>query len=196
MSGARAVFLDRDGTLLSTDTHLGDPGLIALVPGAADALRRLGEAGWLRFVVSNQSGVARRLFTEEMYRRVEAAFLDAVRAQGGGLEGIYVCHHLPEASDTRYAVACDCRKPKPGMILRAAEEHGIDLVRSVLVGDALRDLDAGRNAGVSACVLVRTGKGRNSERQARALGIADAVLDSVADLPAWLAARDAAKGAP
>jgi D-glycero-D-manno-heptose 1,7-bisphosphate phosphatase len=186
----RAVFLDRDGTLLSTDTHLGDPGLIALVPGAAEALRRIGEAGWQRIVVSNQSGVARRLFTEEMYRRVEAAFLEALRRAGGDVEAIYVCHHLPEAADTRYAADCDCRKPKPGMILRAAREHGIDLARSVLVGDALRDLDAGRNAAVGACLLVRTGKGRASEPMARGMGIADAVIDSVADLPAWLAARD------
>jgi D-glycero-D-manno-heptose 1,7-bisphosphate phosphatase len=185
----RAVFLDRDGTLLSTDSHLGDPGLIALVPGAAEALGRLGRAGWLRIVVSNQSGVARRLFTEERYRQVEEAFLAALRKAGGDLEGIYVCHHLPEAADTRYAVDCDCRKPKPGMILRAASERGIDLVRSVLVGDALRDLDAGRNAGVGACVLVRTGKGRASESMARGMGIVDEVLDSIADLPAWLERR-------
>jgi D-glycero-D-manno-heptose 1,7-bisphosphate phosphatase len=182
----RAVFLDRDGTLLSTDSHLGDPGLVALVPGAADALRRIGEAGWLRVVVSNQSGVARRLFSEEQYRLVEAAFLERVRAEGGGIDAIYVCHHLPEAADTRYAAVCDCRKPRPGMILRAAAEHGIDVAASAMVGDSLRDLDAGRNARVGACVLVRTGKGRASESIARGLGTADAVIDSLRDLPAWL----------
>ena len=186
----RAVFLDRDGTLLATDDHLGDPGLVALVPGAAAALKALGDAGWARIVVSNQSGVARRLFTEEQYRLVEAAFLGAIRAAGGDLEAILVCHHLPEAADTRWAKDCDCRKPRPGMILRAAAEHGVDLRRSVLVGDALRDLDAGRNAGVGACVLVRTGKGRASEGMALGMGLADAVLDSVADLPARLARGD------
>ncbi len=185
----RAVFLDRDGTLLSTDSHLGDPGLIALVPGAAEALGRIGRAGWLRIVVSNQSGVARRLFTEERYKQVEEAFLDALRKAGGDLEAIYVCHHLPEAADTRYAKDCDCRKPRPGMILRAAQEKGIDLSKSVLAGDALRDLDAGRNAGVGACVLVRTGKGRASEPMAKSMGIADAVLNSIADLPEWLESR-------
>ncbi len=185
----RAVFLDRDGTLLSTDSHLGDPGLIAFVPGAAEALGRIGRAGWLRIVVSNQSGVARRLFTEERYKQVEEAFLAALRSGGGDLDAIYVCHHLPEAADTRFALDCDCRKPKPGMIVRAASEHGIDLSRSVLVGDALRDLDAGRNAGVGACVLVRTGKGRGSESMARGMGIVDEVLDTIADLPAWLERR-------
>ena len=121
--GRRAILLDRDGTLLSTDEHLGDPGLVALVPGAADALRALGARGWLRVVVTNQSGVARRFFTEERYREVEAAFLAAIRAGGGDLEAIYVCHHLPEAADIRWAKDCDCRKPRPGMILRAAAEH-------------------------------------------------------------------------
>jgi D-glycero-D-manno-heptose 1,7-bisphosphate phosphatase len=188
--GRRAVLLDRDGTLLSTDRHLGDPGLVALVPGAAEALRLLGERGWARVVVSNQSGVARRLFTEEQYRLVEAAFLAALRRAGADLEGILVCHHLPEAADTRWAKDCDCRKPRPGLLLRAAAAHGLDLGRSVMVGDALRDLDAGRNAGVGACVLVRTGKGRASESMAAGMGLADAVLDSVADLPAWLEARE------
>jgi D-glycero-D-manno-heptose 1,7-bisphosphate phosphatase len=187
--GRRAVFLDRDGTLLATDQHLGDPGLVVLVPGAAAALRTLGERGWLRVVVSNQSGVARRLFTEEQYRLVEAAFLAEVRRAGGDLEAILVCHHLPEAADTRWAKDCDCRKPRPGMILRAAAEHGIEVGRSVMVGDSLRDLDAGRNAGVGACVLVRTGKGRASEGMALGMGLADGVLETVADLPAWLEAR-------
>jgi len=185
----RAVFLDRDGTLLATDQHLGDPGLVALVPGAAEALGTLGEMGWLRIVVSNQSGVARRLFTEEQYRLVEAAFLSTLRRGGGDLEQILVCHHLPEAADTRWAKDCDCRKPRPGMILRAAAEHGVDLARSVMVGDALRDLDAGRNAKVGACVLVRTGKGRASESMAVGMRLADAVIDSIADLPKWLASR-------
>jgi len=187
--GRRAVFLDRDGTLLATDQHLGDPGMVALVPGAAEALRALGGKGWLRVVVSNQSGVARRLFPEEQYRLVEEAFLAALRRAGGDLEAIYVCHHLPEAADTRWAKDCDCRKPRPGMILRASAEHGIDLRRSVMVGDALRDLDAGRNAGVGACVLVRTGKGRASEGMALGMKLADAVIESVADLPAWLEGR-------
>jgi D-glycero-D-manno-heptose 1,7-bisphosphate phosphatase len=185
------VFFDRDGTLLATDQHLGDPGLVALVPGAAEALGALGAEGWLRIVVSNQSGVARRIFTEEQYRQVEAAFLSALRRGGGDLEAILVCHHLPEAADTRWAKDCDCRKPRPGLILRAAAEHGVDLGRSVLVGDALRDLDAGRNAGVGACVLVRTGKGRASEGIALGMRLADAVIDSVADLPKWLESRGA-----
>jgi D-glycero-D-manno-heptose 1,7-bisphosphate phosphatase len=191
VSGAprRAAFLDRDGTLLATDEHLGDPARVALVPGAAGALARLGRAGLLRVVVSNQSGVARGLFDEARYRLVEEAFLAALRREGGDVDAVYVCHHLPGAAVPRWAEDCDCRKPKPGMILRAAAEHGIDLARSVVVGDAPRDLEAGRAAGAGSCVLVRTGKGRASEAAARKVGLADAVLDSVAELPEWLEGR-------
>lgn len=190
----RAVFLDRDGTLLRTDEHLGDPARVALVPGAAAALAALGRAGWLRIVVSNQSGVARGIFTEERYREVEAAFLAALRREGGEVDEVRVCHHLPGAADPRWAKECDCRKPRPGMILAAAAAHGIDLARSVAAGDALRDLEAGRNAGVGACVLVRTGKGRASESMALGRGLADGVVDSIADLPAWIVSRDVGTG--
>jgi D-glycero-D-manno-heptose 1,7-bisphosphate phosphatase len=185
----KAVFLDRDGTLVDCDGYLGDPAGVRLLPGAAEALGAIGRAGWLRIVVSNQSGVARGLFTEEQYRRVEGAVLAAVRAGGGDLDAVLVCHHLPGASDPRWAAVCECRKPRPGLLLRAAAERGIDLGASVMVGDALRDLEAGRAAGVGACVLVRTGKGGDTEPVARSLGLLDAAVHSVADLPAWLESR-------
>jgi D-glycero-D-manno-heptose 1,7-bisphosphate phosphatase len=185
----KAVFLDRDGTLIEGDGYLGDPAGVRLLPGVAEALGKLGRAGWLRVVVSNQSGVARGLFSEEQYRAVEAAVLAAVRAAGGDIDAVFVCHHLPEAAVPRWALVCECRKPRPGLLLRAAAEKGIDLKASVMVGDALRDLEAGRAAGAGACVLVRTGKGRDTEPVAMSLGLADAAIHSVADLPAWLESR-------
>jgi len=185
----KAVFLDRDGTLIEGDGYLGNPADVRLLPGVGEALGAVGRAGWLRIVVSNQSGVARKLFTVEQYGRVEAAVLSSVRAEGGDVDAVYVCHHLPEAADPHWALVCECRKPRPGLLLRAAAERGIDLKSSVMVGDALRDLEAGRAAGVGACVLVRTGKGRDTEPVARSLGLLDAAIHSVADLPAWLAAR-------
>ena len=183
------MFLDRDGTLLATDDFLGDPAGVVLVPGAGEALRRLGTIGYQRIVVSNQSGVARGLFTEEAYGRVEAAVLAAVRAADGEIEGSYACFHLPGAADPRYAKECDCRKPRPGLLVRAARERGVTLNRSVAVGDAVRDLEAGRAAGCGLCVLVRTGKGAASEPEAVARGLADGVVDSLTDLPGWLADR-------
>ncbi len=189
VTSRRAVLLDRDGTLLATDDFLGDPAGVVLVPGAGEALARLGTIGYQRIVASNQSGVARGLFTEEDHGRVEAAVLAAVRAAGGDLEASYACFHLPEAADPRYAKECDCRKPRPGLLVRAARERGITLTRSVVVGDAIRDLEAGRAAGCGLCVLVRTGKGAASEAEALARGLADGVVDSLADLPGWLAER-------
>lgn len=189
MSGKRAVLLDRDGTILDQDGYLGDPAGVRLLPGAAAALKALAAAGWERIVVSNQSGVARGLFTVEQYARVEEAVRAALRGEGADLDAVYVCHHLPGAPDLRWSVACDCRKPRPGLLLRAAAERGIDLARSVLVGDAARDIEAGRAAGAAASVLVRTGKGRATERLLAGDAAPDAVLDSLADLPAWLAVR-------
>ncbi len=187
--GRRAVLLDRDGTLLDQDGYLGDPAGVRLLPGAAAALAALGAAGWERVVVTNQSGVARGLFSGEQYRRVEDAVLAAVRAAGGDLEGTFACFHLPAGTVPAFAVACDCRKPAPGLLLRAARERGLDLAGSVAVGDAPRDLEAARAAGCGLAVLVRTGKGRAAEAEVRDRGLADAVLDDLAALPPWLAAR-------
>ena len=182
----RAVFLDRDGTLLDCDGYLGDPAGVRLLPGVGPALAAVAALGYERIVVSNQSGVARGLFTEREYLTVEAAFVAAVEEAGGGIEGVYVCQHLPGASLMKWSITCDCRKPEPGLLLRAARERGIDCARSISVGDMGRDVVAGRRAGVEASLLVRTGKGRAEEPGLDGLCAPDAVIDSVADLPAWL----------
>ena len=189
MKAKRAVLLDRDGTIIDQDGYLGDPAGVRLLPGAAAALKAVGAAGWERIVVSNQSGVARGLFTVEQYAKVEEAVRGALRREGADLEAVHVCHHLPGAPDLRWSLVCDCRKPKPGLLLRAAKERGLDLSRSVLVGAPARDIEAGRAAGVAACVLVRTGKGLATERLLTGTEAPDAVLDSLAALPAWLEAR-------
>jgi len=182
----RAVFLDRDGTLLDNDGYLGDPAGVRLYPGVSAALREIGLRGWERIVVTNQSGVARGLFTEQDYRTVEAAFLEALEWEGGGAEAVYVCHHLPGASVAKWSVHCECRKPAPGLFLRAAKARGLDLAGSVSVGDMGRDIEAGRAAGVGKNLLVRTGKGRAEEPGLVGPAAPDAVLESIADLPAWL----------
>ncbi len=179
----RAVFLDRDGTLIEGEGYLGDPAGVRAIPGAREAVSLAAERGWLRLVVTNQSGVARGYFSTDDYAAVESA----VEAAVGPLDGSYACFHLPAGSVAPWNVACDCRKPLPGMLLRAAAEWDVDLAGSLLAGDDLRDLEAGRAAGVTP-VLVRTGKGaRNEPRLAEAgLGdvrVVDSVLDLVRDLP-------------
>ena len=137
MSGRPAVFLDRDGTLIEDRHYLRDPNLVHLLPGAADAVRRLDRAGWPVVVVTNQSGIARGLLTEADYQATARRLQELLAAAGAQLAGHYHCPHLPEISGP-----CECRKPGPLLYRRAAEELGLDLTRSWWVGDRLRDVAA------------------------------------------------------
>jgi histidinol-phosphate phosphatase family protein len=149
----RAAFLDKDGTLVVDVPYNADPNKIVLMDGALDGLRALHEAGYLLIVVSNQSGVARGYFEEAALDAVEARLRALLDAAGIPLAGFYACPHHPDGLVTRYAVACECRKPAPGLLQRAADEHGIDLERSWLVGDILHDVEAGSRAGCRTILL-------------------------------------------
>jgi len=140
-----AVFLDRDGTLIEDTHYPRDPRRVRLLPGAAEALRELGRRGFLLVVVSNQSGLGRGLVTAEEARAVAARVEECLRAGGAGVHASYYCPHAPWDG-------CRCRKPSPGMLLRASAELGIDLPRSFLVGDKASDVEAGRRAG---CYTIR-----------------------------------------
>jgi len=140
-----AFFVDRDDTLIRNVPYNTDPNTVDLVPGAARALPWLREAGIPVFVVSNQSGIAQGLQSEDEVRAVNERLRTLLRAAGAEVQGMYYCPHHPE-----HTGPCDCRKPEPGMLLRAAREHGIDLGASLMVGNAARDLEAGRRAGTAA----------------------------------------------
>jgi len=148
-----AVFLDKDGTLVVDVPYNVEPGRIRLTPGAVEGLQALHAAGYLLIVVSNQSGVARGFFQEEALAPVEAQVRALLAAASVPLAGFYYCPHHPDGPVGRYAVSCGCRKPAPGMLSRAAREHGIDLARSWLVGDILHDIEAGRRAGCRTVLL-------------------------------------------
>lgn len=142
----RAVFLDKDGTLVEDVPYNVDPALIRLTPGAVEGLRLLHRAGYRLFVVSNQSGVGRGFFPESALEPV-AARLGELLAEGDvPLAGFVWCPHRPEDG-------CACRKPQPGMLLRLAEREGIDPVASWMVGDILDDVEAGRRAGCRTILL-------------------------------------------
>jgi histidinol-phosphate phosphatase family protein len=151
--GRSAVFLDKDGTLVEDVPFNVDPARVRLTRGAGPALARLAEAGHLLVVVSNQSGVARGLFTEEALVAVRETLSMLLAASGVPLTGFYFCPHHPQGTCAPYAVACSCRKPAPGMILLAARELGIDLRRSWLIGDILDDIEAGRRSGCRTVLL-------------------------------------------
>ena len=148
-----AVFVDRDGTVIAERNYLSDPRQVALLPGAADALAQFRAAGYPVVIVTNQSGIARGYFDEAAYRRVENEVREQLARQDVELLGVYHCPHHPEITGE-----CECRKPAPGLFRDAAREHGLDLSRSIYIGDRLRDIQAGLDLGGLA-ILVRTGHG-------------------------------------
>ena len=156
-SGRRAVFLDRDGTVIADADYLADPDRLALIPGADAAIRRLKEAGFAVVLVTNQSGIARGLYTEADYHAVAARLEEVLRAAGAAPDGTYYCPHHPD-----FTGPCDCRKPGTGLYLRAAREHGLDPASSWFVGDKLSDVLPARALGGTG-ILVRTGYGAESE---------------------------------
>jgi D-glycero-D-manno-heptose 1,7-bisphosphate phosphatase len=143
----RAVFVDRDGTLNVDREYVGKPQDVELVPNAAEGLRTLADAGYVLVVVSNQSGIARGFFTEKDAAAVDDRVAALLAGHGVTIAASYRCPHLPDALVPRYAVACDCRKPLPGLILRAAAELSLDPSTSWAIGDRARDVAAGAAAG-------------------------------------------------
>ena len=142
-----AVFIDRDGTLMDDADYCSRPDQVKIFDGVSDALRRLKDAGYRVIVITNQSGIGRGFFTEDVYRAVEA---EVSRQLGDGLiDATYFCPDAPGKPSK-------CRKPAPGMVLQAAREHDIDLSRSFLIGDKEIDAECAHNAGVRA-IRVRTG---------------------------------------
>lgn len=153
-----AVFLDRDGTLIDEVDYLVDPAAVRLLPGAGEAVRKLRNAGFAVVVVTNQSAIGRGMLTETGLTLIHDELASQLKVCGTMLDGIYHCPIAPSASSQETTEHPD-RKPAPGMLLRAAAELDLDLARSWMVGDMIRDLLAGRNASVYATVLVRTGHG-------------------------------------
>jgi D-glycero-D-manno-heptose 1,7-bisphosphate phosphatase len=148
VSGRRAVFLDRDGTLIEDVSYLRDPAQVRLLPGAAHAVRRLNEAGVLAIVATNQSGIARGMLTEQDYSAAERRVDELIAGHGARLDAHYHCPHLPEIDGP-----CRCRKPGPLLYEQASERFGLDLRESWWVGDRLRDVEASRLFGGRGILL-------------------------------------------
>jgi len=161
----RAVFLDRDGTIVDDPGYLHKPEEVKLVPGAAEAIRRLNTAGYLVVVVTNQSGIARGLYTVADYRAVEKRLGDLLAAQGAHIDVSYFCPHHPQAPEP-----CACRKPRTKLFLDAQAALGIDFKNSWWVGDRLSDVQPARALGGKG-ILVATGQGNLHQGQARAMGV-------------------------
>jgi D-glycero-D-manno-heptose 1,7-bisphosphate phosphatase len=152
------VFIDRDGTLTDEVGYVNHPRRLRLLPRSAEAIRRLNAAGIPAIVATNQAGLARGYFTEQVMHAVNDELVCQLGDAGAKLDGLYVCTHHPTAGVPPYRADCECRKPKAGLLTRAARELGLDLAASTMIGDKASDLEAGRAAGTRA-VLVLTGYG-------------------------------------
>jgi len=157
----RAVFLDRDGVLndLEYDREEGRIGgplsadRLRVFPYAGESIRRIRRLGYMAILVSNQPGVAKQQFTRSELERMKVKVRDELARDGGSLDAEYYCLHHPDARIKKYRIDCKCRKPKPGLLLQAARENGLDLRNSFFVGDALVDVKAGKAAGCRTILL-------------------------------------------
>ena len=183
----RAVFMDRDGTISEEVGYINHPSRFRLFPYASRAIKLLNDNGWLAVVITNQAGVARGYFSEAMVETVHRNFEAELRNEGARVDGIYYCAHHPSVGEPPYRQDCDCRKPKPGLINRAAKDLDIELEQSWMIGDRYSDIELAHNAGVRAA-LVLSGYGRGEWENQRDEWkhqpelIADDLLNAVASI--------------
>ena len=190
MTSRPAVFIDRDGTLTDEVGYVNHPTRLRLLPRSAEAIRRLNAAGLPAVIVTNQAGLARGYFTEDVMKAVNDRLVAMLAEAGARLDGIYICPHHPTEGEAPYRTRCECRKPKPGLLRRAAEDLGLDLAHSVMVGDKPSDLVPGREVGAAA-VLVLTGYGRGEwEYRRETFPLKpDHVAEDLLDAVEWTLAR-------
>ena len=147
----KAVFLDRDKTIIEDkEGYINDPTKVKLLPGAAEAIKKLNKNSFKVIITTNQSGVGRNYFTEKDLTLIHQKMIELLQKEGAHLDDIYYCPHHPEE-------ACSCRKPLPGMIVEAAIEHDIDIKESYCIGDSERDIEAGKTAGCKT-ILIKEGR--------------------------------------
>lgn len=180
----RAVFLDRDGTMIEDVGFLSALANISFFPWTVDSIRALNRAGLAVVVLTNQSGVARQYFSEAFVEETHRA-LDARLAAGGArVDAYYYCPHHPDGKQPAYTFECDCRKPRPGLITRAARDLRLDPAASFVVGDKWSDVRLAHTVGAKG-VLVRTGTGAGEERRSQDVR-AELVADNLAAAASWI----------
>lgn len=182
-----AVFLDRDGTISEEVEYLDNADMLRLLPRAAEAVRGINESGLLAIVVTNQSGVARGYFSEDVLKDVHNRMEQLLKTEGAHLDAIYYCPHHPKVGLPEYVMDCDCRKPKTGMIKSASKDLKIEVGDSYVVGDKIIDIELAHKAGAKG-ILVMTGYGRE---ELKALGNErgvwpDHIADDLYDAVKWI----------
>lgn len=153
MSKKKAVFLDRDGTIVAYKPYLSSPEELELLPNAVEGIRLFKKNNYQIIIVTNQPGIAKGKFDEIQLTDIHKKLTSMLGNEGISIDDIYYCPHHIEGTIERYRIDCDCRKPKSGMILNAAQKHNIDLSQSIMIGDSDKDMEAGRNVGCK-CILI------------------------------------------
>ncbi len=187
----RAVFLDRDGTVSEEVGYVNHVGRFRLIPRAAQGIRRINESDYLAVLVTNQAGVARGYFKESLVIAVHERLEELLAENGAHLDGIYYCPHHPTAGEPPYRQDCDCRKPKPGMVLAAQRDLNIDVAQSFMVGDKHSDITFAQSVGMQG-VLVKTGYGLGEIEQWSAgwTEQPDQICEDLLDAVEWILSRD------
>jgi len=154
----KAIFLDRDGTIIVDEDYLADPEKVTLMPGAVEALRKFLHAGYMLIIISNQSGIGRGIFTNSDMERVNKKVKNLFRAEGIEFDALLICPHAPEDN-------CECRKPSPKLLMDAAEKFNINLAKSAIIGDKVSDAECGITAGCRYNIFLDNGKQTAPQRQ-------------------------------
>jgi D-glycero-D-manno-heptose 1,7-bisphosphate phosphatase len=182
-----AVFMDRDGVLNEDRGYVSRPEDFQWLPGAVQALRWLKRAGWRLVIVTNQSGIARGLYGPAEYDNLTSWMESELAAQEVRFDGIYHCPHLRDAPLAAWRRQCECRKPQPGMLRRAARELDLDLASSVMIGDKPSDIAAGRAAKLAACIRIASAPAADASSPELAPNeVADYTCSSLAEAAYWL----------
>jgi len=175
----RAVFLDRDGTIIEDVGYLDDCSRIKFLPGAVEAIRLLNRSGYKVIIVTNQAGVAKGYFSEEKMKEINARMLEIIFEQGAQVNKIYYCPHHIEGIVAEYKKECSWRKPNPGMIKEAAREYDLDLANSFIIGDKISDMEAGHRAGCRTILLTEQVRPDIANDVPKADHIASGLYDAV-----------------
>ena len=173
---SKAAFIDRDGVINDERNYVHRNEDFVLLPGVAQGLALLRDAGFRLIVVTNQAGIARGYYDQSAMDRLHVHLQEQLAMQGVALDAIYFCPHHPQGSVQGLAVDCDCRKPAPGMLFQAAKDFDLDLSASVLIGDKLSDVQAGKKAGVGRAVIVESGHEVDVAARLQADGVAADLL--------------------
>lgn len=180
----KVVFLDRDGVINRDSVdYIKSWQEFEFLPGSLEAIRKLTENGFSIIIITNQSAINRKIFTYDTLTTIHTRMLKTVRANGGRITDIFFCPHAPEEN-------CDCRKPKPEMILKARQKYDIDLAAAFMVGDNAKDIECARNAGCGKALLVKTGNGHQAEKiLAQAKKDPDFVAANLLEAVEWIISR-------